>query len=83
MPSGDQTHDRCSYRRFNTESERMKRLLANHFMFSLVLGVIAMSGWATSTTNQELELTTYDPIQDHRKIATYYNHEAAKLRQTI
>ena len=30
---------------------------------------------------RELELTTYTPNRDHRKIAAYYSHEATKLRQ--
>lgn len=47
----------------------------------VVLGIVIMSGCTTPTTKQELELTTYDPAQDHRKIAAYYSHEAAKLRQ--
>lgn len=59
----------------------MKRLSLNHFVWSLALGIAVMSGCTTSTTKEELELTTYDPAQDHQKIAAYYSHEAAKLRQ--
>ncbi len=40
-----------------------------------------MNGCTTPITKDELELTTHDPAQDHRKIAAYYSHEAAKLRQ--
>jgi len=40
-----------------------------------------MNGCMTSTTKEELELTTSNPVQDHRKIAAYYSREAAKLRQ--
>jgi hypothetical protein len=47
----------------------------------LTLGLASISGCMTPTVKEELELTTHDPTQDHRKIAAYYNHEAAKLRQ--
>lgn len=47
----------------------------------LVLGLAIMIGCTSPATKDELELTTYDPAQDHQKIAAYYNHEAAKLRQ--
>lgn len=59
----------------------MKRLLAYYFVFPLALGIIVMSGCTTSTTKEEIELTTYNPAQDHQKIAAYYNREAATLRQ--
>jgi hypothetical protein len=39
-----------------------------------------MSGCTTST-KEELELTTYDPTDDHRKIAAYYSLEAVRFRQ--
>jgi hypothetical protein len=47
----------------------------------LVLGIAVMNGCTTQTAREELELTTHDPAQNHRKMAAYYNHEAAKLRQ--
>ncbi len=59
----------------------MKRLSVNHFALLLALGVFGMNGCMTSTTKEELELTAYNPVQDHRKIASYYSHEATKLRQ--
>lgn len=40
-----------------------------------------MAGCTTPIAKDELELTTHDPAQDHQKIAAYYIHEAAKLRQ--
>lgn len=40
-----------------------------------------MIGCTIQTTKEELDLTTHDPAQDHQKIAAYYSHEAAKLRQ--
>ncbi|MFO0698170.1 MAG: hypothetical protein U0236_02990 [Nitrospira sp.] len=47
----------------------------------LALGLAVMNGCTASITKDELELTTHDPAQDHQKIAAYYRHEAAKLRQ--
>lgn len=47
----------------------------------LTLGLASISGCMTPTVKEELELTTHDPTQDHRKIAAYYHHEAGKLRQ--
>lgn len=47
----------------------------------LILGLAIIAGCTTPTVKEELELTSHDPTQDHRKIAAYYNHEAAKLRQ--
>ena len=61
---------------------RMKRLSFTHFVLLLALGVSGMNGCLASTTKEELDLTTYDPSQDHRKIAAYYSREATKLRQT-
>jgi len=58
----------------------MKHLSLN-FVLLLALGVAVIGGCTTPTAKDELELTTADPAQDHRKIATYYRHEAAKLRQ--
>ena len=46
----------------------------------LALGTAGMSGCTTST-KEELELTTYDPMDDHRKIAAYYSLEAVRFRQ--
>lgn len=46
----------------------------------LALGTAVMSGCTTST-KEELELTTYDPTDDHRKIAAYYSLEAVRFRQ--
>lgn len=40
-----------------------------------------MSSCTTSTTKTELELTSFHPAVDHRKIADYYSQEAARLRQ--
>ena len=60
----------------------MKRLSFNHSVLLLALGMCDINGCMTSTTKEELELTTYDPAQDHRKIAAYYSHEAAMLRET-
>ncbi len=45
----------------------------------LAIGVAFLIGCASSKT--ELDMTDYGPAQDHRKIAAYYSHEAAKLRQ--
>ena len=59
----------------------MKRLPLNHTILLLALVMCDMNGCMTSTTKGELELTNYDPTQDHRKIAAYYSHEAATLRQ--
>ena len=61
----------------------MKRLPLNRSILLLALGVCDMNGCMTSTTKGELELTTHDPTQDHRKIAAYYSHEAATLRQSL
>jgi len=36
---------------------------------------------ATGTVRHERLYELDDPAQDHRQIATYYNHEATKLRQ--
>jgi hypothetical protein len=47
----------------------------------LALEIACMSGCTTST-KEELELTTYDPMDDHQKIAAYYRLEAARFRQT-
>lgn len=58
----------------------MKRLSTN-FLLLITLGVAVMNGCTIPTTKDELELTTHDPAQDHQKIAAYYSHEAAKLRQ--
>ncbi len=60
----------------------MKRLSFTHFLLLLALGVFDMNGCMTSAAKEELDLTTYDPVQDHRKIAAYYSREATKLRQT-
>jgi hypothetical protein len=43
------------------------------------IGILVMTGCGAATT--ELDLTTDDAAQDHQKIATYYSHEAARLRQ--
>ena len=58
----------------------MERLSPNVVLL-IILGVAVMNGCTTPITKDELELTTYDPAQDHQKIAAYYSHEAAKLRQ--
>jgi len=42
---------------------------------------LAVSACMTTAATGELELSAADSTQDHRKIATYYRHEAAKLRQ--
>lgn len=60
----------------------MKRLLFAHFLLLLALGVSDMNGCITSSAKEKLDLRTYDPVQDHRKIAAYYSREATKLRQT-
>ncbi len=60
----------------------MKRTLLNGTALLFVAGIAAMIGCTTSTSKSELELSAYDPAQDHGKIAAYYAHEAAKLRQT-
>lgn len=65
-----------------SEVGRMKRL-ALDFVLMLALGVAVMSGCTTPSTREELELTTYDPAQDHQKIAVYYRHEAAKMREAV
>lgn len=63
------------------EFGRMKRLPAN-LLLLITLGVTVMNGCTIKTTKDELELTTHDPAQDHQKIAAFYGHEAARLRQT-
>ncbi|MGE3978147.1 MAG: hypothetical protein AB7F94_11230 [Nitrospira sp.] len=60
----------------------MKRLSLNHLALLLAVGMFCTSGCMTSVAKEELDLTTYDPVQDHRKIAAYYSREATKLRQT-
>lgn len=55
--------------------------IARNVVLLLALGVAMISGCTTPTVTEELELTTYNPAQNHRKIAAYYNHEAMKLRQ--
>jgi hypothetical protein len=45
------------------------------------LGIVIISGCTTTAAKGELELLTSDSAQDHRKIATYYRREAARLRQ--
>lgn len=58
----------------------MKRFSLNYFvLLLLVLAAASMTGCAATKT--ELDLKDYSPAQDHRKIAAYYSHEAAKLRQ--
>lgn len=47
----------------------------------LALGLAFMNGCTTTAATGELELSTAGSTQDHRKIATYYRHEAVKLRQ--
>lgn len=47
----------------------------------LALGLAFMNGCTTTAATGELELSAAGSTQDHRKIATYYRHEAAKLRQ--
>ena len=57
----------------------MNRFSPNYLVLPfLILTAAIMIGCTASKT--ELDLTTYDPAQDHQKIAAYYNHEAAKLR---
>lgn len=57
----------------------MNRFSPNYLVLPfLILAAAIMIGSTASKT--ELDLTTYDPAQDHQKIAAYYNHEAAKLR---
>jgi hypothetical protein len=51
------------------------------FILLLALGTAFIDGCTTSAAKGELELLTSDPAQDHRKIATYYRREAARLRQ--
>jgi hypothetical protein len=58
----------------------MKRFSPNVVLL-LVLGIVIMTGCTTPATKDELELTTYGTAQEHQKIAAYYSHEAAKLRQ--
>jgi len=58
----------------------MKHLFISLALLSVV-GMVFMSGCTTTTAKEELELSTSNPAQDHRKIATYYRHEAARLRQ--
>lgn len=62
------------------EIGRMKHLSPNSVLL-LALGIVVMIGCTIPTTKEELELTTHNPSQDHGKIAAYYSHEAAKLRQ--
>lgn len=58
----------------------MNRFSPNYLVLPfLILAAAIMIGCTASKT--ELDLTTYGPAQDHQKIAAYYNHEAAKLRQ--
>lgn len=59
----------------------MKRLSLYNLALLSAVGVFCAGGCTTSTTKEELELTTYSPVQDHQKIASYYSHEATKLRQ--
>jgi len=47
----------------------------------LTLGLAIIAGCTTPTVKEELELTSHDSTQDHRRIAAYYHHEAEKLRQ--
>ncbi|MBX3332820.1 MAG: hypothetical protein KF876_01780 [Nitrospira sp.] len=42
---------------------------------------LAVNGCTTTAATGELELSAAGSTRDHRKIATYYRHEAAKLRQ--
>lgn len=58
----------------------MERLSCSRVFFLLALATAAAYGCATPRA--ELDLTTSDPAQDHRKIADYHRHEAARLRQT-
>src|SRR5512139_2129419 len=51
------------------------------FVLLLALGMTFMSGCTTRAAKGELELSTSDPAQDYRKIATYYRRQAARLRQ--
>lgn len=52
-------------------------VVAQPFRAVVSRGVVALVGCAASKT--ELDLTDYGPVQDHRKIAACYSHEAAKL----
>lgn len=58
----------------------MKRL-SSSFALLLILGAVVMISCTTSTSKKELELTSFHPADDHRKIAVYYNQQAARLRQ--
>jgi len=62
-----------------SEAGRRTRLWHKRFVLLLALGIVVLLGCAA--TRPELDLTDYGPAQDHRKIAAYYSHEAAKLRQ--
>lgn len=57
----------------------MNRIFRSIALLS-ALGTAVMSGCMTST-KEELELTTYDPTDDHGKIAAYYSLEAVRFRQ--
>lgn len=57
----------------------MNRIFRSIALLS-ALGTAVISGCTTST-KEELELTTYDPTDDHRKIAAYYSLEAIRFRQ--
>lgn len=52
-----------------------------HVVLSLAVGAIVMSGCTSTAAQTEFELSNSDSPQDHRKIVTYYRHEAARLRQ--
>lgn len=58
----------------------MTHTISNHVMLLLALGAALVDGCVTQRA--DLDLATYDPAQDQRTIATYYSHEAARLRQT-
>lgn len=47
----------------------------------VAVGATVMSGCTSTIAKTEFELSSSDSPQDHRKIATYYRHEAARLRQ--
>jgi hypothetical protein len=47
----------------------------------VAVAITVMNGCTSTTAKSEFELSSSDSPQDHRKIATYYRHEAARLRQ--
>lgn len=63
------------------EVRRRKLVSLPPFILLLTVEAMVLSGCTTPTTHEELDLTTYDPAQDHQKIAAHYSREAARFRQ--